>query len=80
MVTRDRASEYERGVNLEAPQATQVLDRWHLLKNLRKACERQLRCFQQAIDAVATEVKLIKRSMFGRRSFDLLRKRILLAN
>jgi transposase len=56
VVTRDRASEYERGVSLGAPQATQVLDRWHLLKNLREACERQLRCFQQAIDAVATEV------------------------
>jgi transposase len=56
VVTRDRATEYERGVSLGAPQATQVLDRWHLLKNLREACERQLGCFQKAIDTVASEV------------------------
>ncbi len=35
VVTRERATEYERGVSLGAPQATQV--RWHLLKNLRHA-------------------------------------------
>ncbi|MDQ3397369.1 MAG: transposase, partial [Deinococcota bacterium] len=56
VVTRDRATEYELGVSLGAPQATQVLDRWHLLKNLREACERQLRCFQGAMNAVANEV------------------------
>lgn len=43
IVSRDRSPEYERGVTLGAPQATQVMDRWHVIKNLREALERQLR-------------------------------------
>lgn len=34
LISRDRASDYAAAATLGAPQATQVCDRWHLLKNL----------------------------------------------
>ncbi|MCA9068114.1 MAG: ISL3 family transposase [Planctomycetaceae bacterium] len=40
VVSRDRASEYSQAATEGAPQATQVADRWHLLKNLRDALKR----------------------------------------
>jgi transposase len=39
-VTRDRSTEYIRGIDAGAPDAIQVADRWHVLKNLREAAER----------------------------------------
>ncbi len=42
IISRDRSTEYERAVKAGAPQATEVLDRWHLLKNLREATQRIL--------------------------------------
>lgn len=39
-ISRDRSTEYLRGATEGAPQAQQVLDRWHILKNLREALER----------------------------------------
>jgi transposase len=41
-VTRDRSTEYIRGIALGAPQAQQVADRWHLLKNMTELLERLL--------------------------------------
>lgn len=41
-ISRDRSTEYERAVKAGAPQATEVLDRWHLLKNLREVTQRML--------------------------------------
>ncbi len=41
-VTRDRSTEFARGISLGAPQAQQVADRWHLLKNLNDLLERIL--------------------------------------
>lgn len=41
-VTRDRSTEFARGIRLGAPQARQVADRWHLLKNLNELLERIL--------------------------------------
>lgn len=43
VVTRDRSTEYARGVSAGAPSARQVADRWHVLGNLREALERLLR-------------------------------------
>lgn len=34
LISRDRASDYATAATLGAPQATQVCDRWHLMKNL----------------------------------------------
>jgi len=42
IIARDRSTEYARGATLGAPNAMQVADRWHLLKNHREALERML--------------------------------------
>lgn len=42
IISRDRSTEYERAIEYGAPQAVEVLDRWHLLKNLRQSTERIL--------------------------------------
>lgn len=42
ILSRDRSTEYARGATLGAPEAQQVLDRWHLVRNLREALERLL--------------------------------------
>jgi len=39
-VTRDRSSEFAKGITVGAPKATQVADRFHLLSNLREMLER----------------------------------------
>jgi transposase len=40
LVSRDRASAYSKAASEAAPEAQQVADRWHLLKNVREAVER----------------------------------------
>src|SRR6266699_5360683 len=42
IISRARSKDYLRGATEGAPQAQQVIDRWHLLKNLREAIERFL--------------------------------------
>jgi len=42
VITRDRWPAYAQAASEGAPQARQVADRWHLLKNLREAVQRLL--------------------------------------
>ncbi|MGY2896926.1 transposase, partial [Deinococcus sp. UYEF24] len=55
LATRDRSTEYARGLNEGAPQAQQVLDRWHLIKNLREALERQVQWHQDDMHLALAE-------------------------
>jgi transposase len=43
VVARDRSLQYAQGITQGAPQAIQVADRWHLLKNLTEMLERAFR-------------------------------------
>jgi transposase len=55
IVTRDRSTEYARGVSEGAPDAIQVADRWHVLGNLREALERMLDRLRPQLQAGITE-------------------------
>jgi transposase len=54
IVSRDRASSYADAARRGAPDALQIADRWHLLKNLREAVEllllRRHSCLKKAFD------------------------------
>ncbi|MGB5058419.1 MAG: ISL3 family transposase, partial [Candidatus Promineifilaceae bacterium] len=42
MVTRDRSGEYRDAITEALPGATQIADRWHLLKNMGETIERHI--------------------------------------
>jgi transposase len=42
VVSRDRSAEYRTAITESLPDAQQVVDRWHLVKNLRDVLERSL--------------------------------------
>jgi transposase len=54
IISRDRSTEYARGATLGAPEAQHVLDRWHLVRNLREALERLLDRLHQRLAAMLT--------------------------
>jgi transposase len=54
VISRDRSSSYAQAAAESAPNAQQVADRWHLLKNLREAIER---LFERRSDEVSEAVK-----------------------
>lgn len=56
VVSRDRADCYAHGATAGAPEAVQVVDRWHLLKNLREALKRSTERFPREIQQAAHEV------------------------
>lgn len=62
VVSRDRASRYAQGAKAGAPDAVQVVDRWHLLKNLREALKRSAERFSQEIQQAADEVSWSQRT------------------
>jgi len=51
IISRDRSTDYQRGATDGAPQAQQVIDRWHVFKNLREAIERFLSHTQRPVEA-----------------------------
>jgi transposase len=55
VVARDRWSAYAKAVDDGAPQAKQVVDRWHLLKNLREAVEGVLARYDGAIQTALSD-------------------------
>lgn len=42
IVTRDRSGEYRDAITQALPEATQIADRWHLLKNMGETIERHI--------------------------------------
>ena len=42
VVTRDRSGEYRNAITQALPEATQIADRWHLLKNMGETIERHV--------------------------------------
>jgi transposase len=53
VISRDRAPAYAEGARKGAPQAVQVVDRWHLIQNLVEALERCLLRFRSALKVAA---------------------------
>lgn len=55
IVTRDRAEAYAEGIRQGAPQALQIADRWHLLKNLADALHATLVRHADLVDPLRKE-------------------------
>ena len=58
IITRDRSHEYSKACAEGAPQAKQVFDRWHVLKNLRDALEHFLKRNSKPIAEITKEFKV----------------------
>ena len=55
IIVRDRSPEYARGATMGAPAALQVVDRWHVLKNVREVAERLLDRHRQDLREVKVD-------------------------
>ncbi len=55
VISRDRGASYLKGANKGAPQAHQVLDRWHLLKNLGEVLQKSLAQHLEVLQEAAHE-------------------------
>jgi transposase len=55
IIARDRSTEYARGATAGAPAATQVVDRWHVLRNVREVAERVLDRHAEALRGLTVE-------------------------
>lgn len=73
IIARDRSGSYAEGSKKGAPLARQVIDRWHLLKNIGECVERFLSNHNQYIRAAAeiainTEINSERKISFSSRS------------
>lgn len=59
VVSRDRSELFADGARRGAPQATQVVDRFHLVQNLREALERTLLDQRALLPAAAAQTALV---------------------
>lgn len=57
IIGRDRSTEYKRGIEEGVLQAVEVLDRWHLLKNLRQSTEHVLGSNSATLSVIPLPVK-----------------------
>ena len=60
IISRDRAGAYAEGAAQGAPNALQVADRWHLLKNLSDALSRVLEQYRRALQQLTHAVSAPK--------------------
>lgn len=58
ILTRDRFGNYQKAMAAGAPQAGQVADRWHLLKNLSEAVQKILTKQYSKVNAVLADIRL----------------------
>ncbi len=57
VVSRDRGGEYARGARQGAPQALQIADRFHLVRNLAEALERGWHRHRKSLSAIRVAKK-----------------------
>jgi transposase len=57
IITRDRSHDYMAGITAGAPQAIQIADRWHLLRNLSDALYRMLESYSGTLRTVAKQFR-----------------------
>lgn len=56
IITRDRAKVYRKAANAGAPQAIQIADRWHLLKNLFDGVKRVFEGYQPLLKQISKDI------------------------
>jgi transposase len=68
VVTRDRSRDYRKGLTRAAPQAQQVVDRWHLLLNLRQLAQRVAASTYRQLKKLPVPPELRPNQIISRRS------------
>lgn len=59
VMSRDRYSNYKKAITTGAPQAIQVTDRWHLLKNLGEAVQKVLVRQYSKVNAMLSQKQIL---------------------